>query len=122
MAGSDRTERDVFVKGIDLSEVRTTAGDLNGGDLAAVMEDEQALHEIASPTIEIVGNRKALVFAASVAQAESIYGPNPCVSVGYEVRRTKKYLSIAQNCSGENLDDVMNIPFGIITTIRIIRR
>lgn len=65
-------QRLVMVDGIDLSQVRTTAGDLNGGDLADVMESEKALHEIASPTIDIVGNRKALIFAASVAQAERL--------------------------------------------------
>lgn len=62
----------VEVSGLDFSEVRTTAGDLNGADLARVMEEERNLHEIAGPTIEIVGNRRALVFAASVAHAERL--------------------------------------------------
>jgi superfamily II DNA or RNA helicase len=62
----------VEVDGLDLSDVRTTAGDLNGADLARVMEYEQNLHEVASPSIQICGNRKTLVFAASVAQAERL--------------------------------------------------
>jgi superfamily II DNA or RNA helicase len=62
----------VHVEGLDLSSVRTTAGDLNGADLAHVMEYESNLHEIASPTLEICGGRKALVFAASVAHAERL--------------------------------------------------
>jgi superfamily II DNA or RNA helicase len=62
----------VEVDGLDLTDVRTTAGDLNGADLARVMEYEQNLHEIASPSIELCGNRRALVFAASVAQAERL--------------------------------------------------
>ena len=62
----------VEVSGLDVSEVKTTAGDLNGAELARVMEEERNLHEIAGPTIEIVGNRRALVFAASVAHAERL--------------------------------------------------
>ena len=59
----------VTVGDLDFSGIRTTAGDLNGADLAEVMEEEKALHGIANPTIEIIGNRRALIFAASVKQA-----------------------------------------------------
>lgn len=62
----------VEVKSLDFSKMRTTAGDLNGKDLAQQMEFEENLHGIASPTIELVGDRKALVFAASVGQAERL--------------------------------------------------
>jgi superfamily II DNA or RNA helicase len=62
----------VHVSGLDLSQVRTTAGDLNGADLAAVMEFEGVLHGIADPTITLAGKRKTLVFTASVAQAERL--------------------------------------------------
>lgn len=62
----------VFVKNLDFSQMRTTAGDLNGADLAKVMEAEEMLHKIASPTIEIIGNRKTVVFAASVKHAEML--------------------------------------------------
>ncbi len=62
----------VTVEGLDFSTVRTTAGDLNGADLAAVMEFEKNLHGVADPTIQIVGDRRALVFATSVAHAERL--------------------------------------------------
>lgn len=63
----------VHVDSLDLSQVRTTAGDLNGADLARVMEYERNLHEVASPTIELTKDgRKTLVFAASVAHAERL--------------------------------------------------
>jgi type I site-specific restriction endonuclease len=62
----------VYVKDMDFSEVRTTAGDLNGADLARVMEDEGPLHGIATPAIEIIGKRRAIVFASSVAHAERL--------------------------------------------------
>jgi superfamily II DNA or RNA helicase len=62
----------VTVAGLDLSRVRTTLGDLNNKDLAAVMEQEKNLHEVVSPSIEICGDRRTLVFAASVKQAEQM--------------------------------------------------
>jgi superfamily II DNA or RNA helicase len=62
----------VHVEGLDLSTVRTTAGDLNGADLARVMEYERNLHEIASPTIELTRGRRTLIFATSVAHAERL--------------------------------------------------
>lgn len=62
----------VEVAGLDFSAVRTVDGDLNGADLASVMEYEKNLHGIADPTIQIVGDRRALVFAASVAHAERL--------------------------------------------------
>jgi superfamily II DNA or RNA helicase len=66
-------QRSVDVDGLDLSTVRTTAGDLNGADLARVMEFEQNLHEIASPTLDLTKDgRKALIFAASLAHAERL--------------------------------------------------
>ena len=62
----------VHVEGLDFSGCRTTAGDLNGADLAQVMEYEQNLHGIADPAFEIAGGRRTLVFAASVDQAERL--------------------------------------------------
>jgi len=65
-------QRCVYIDDLDFSGIRTTAGDLNGADLSRVMEAEQAIHEIAVPTIELTGDRKTLVFAASIAQAERL--------------------------------------------------
>jgi superfamily II DNA or RNA helicase len=61
----------VHVEGLDYSGIRTTAGDLNGGDLAAVLEAEKNLQQMASASLEIIGGRRALVFTASVKAAET---------------------------------------------------
>ena len=61
----------VHVEGLDYSSIRTTAGDLNGGDLAAVLEAEKNLHQMASASVAILGQRRALVFNASVKAAET---------------------------------------------------
>lgn len=62
----------VTVEDLDFSKIETRAGDLNSKQLALVMEEEEALHQIASPTLELAGNRKTLVFATSVAHAERL--------------------------------------------------
>lgn len=65
-------QRMVEVHELDYSKVRTTAGDFNQGDLAAILEEENMLHEIAGPTLELAAGRKTLVFASSVAHAERL--------------------------------------------------
>lgn len=62
----------IEVEGLDFSHISTRTGDLASGELAAVMEEESALHGVTTPTIEIAGGRATLVFAASVAHAETM--------------------------------------------------
>lgn len=62
----------VTVGSLDFSGIRTTAGDLNQGDLAEVMEAERNLQGIAAPTVEICGDRRAIIFATTVEQAERL--------------------------------------------------
>lgn len=62
----------VKIESLDLSRCRTTAGDLNGADLAAVVEQEKPLLGMADATLKTVGEKKTLVFAHSVKQAERL--------------------------------------------------
>jgi superfamily II DNA or RNA helicase len=55
---------------LDFSQIKTTAGDLNGAELERVMTEEHAIHSVVTPTLEIAGDRTVLFFAASVAHAE----------------------------------------------------
>jgi superfamily II DNA or RNA helicase len=64
------TQQMVHVEGLDFSNCRTTAGDLNGADLAKVMEYEENLHRVVAPSLEIAGARRTLAFASSVDHAE----------------------------------------------------
>lgn len=68
----DVQQQTVRVDGLDYSNIHTQAGDLNASELAAVMEYEGNLQGIAGATRSIVGDRKTLVFAASVAHAERL--------------------------------------------------
>jgi superfamily II DNA or RNA helicase len=60
----------VFVEGLDFTNCRTTAGDLNGQDLERIMLEETTLHKVVDPAMQIAEDRKTLVFAASVAHAD----------------------------------------------------
>jgi len=62
----------IEVQSLDFTNVRTTAGDLNGADLAAVMESEKNLHAVAGPLVREAEYRRTLVFASSVAHAERL--------------------------------------------------
>jgi superfamily II DNA or RNA helicase len=62
----------VYCEDMSLEHVKTTAGDLNQGDLDAVMSTEKMLHEVAKPTIELAGGRRTLVFTTSVANAHRL--------------------------------------------------
>jgi superfamily II DNA or RNA helicase len=60
----------IKIKTLDYSHVRTTAGDLNGGDLAAVMEDEENLQGMVGASIQVIGSRSSIAFTSSVRHAE----------------------------------------------------
>ena len=66
----DIRQQFVEVTGLDFSACRTTAGDLNQKDLAAVMEAEKQLHGVVSATLDLCRGRRTLVFAASVSHGE----------------------------------------------------
>lgn len=51
---------------IDLRDVKTVAGDLNQGQLAAIMEAEETLHQIAKPLVEESGDRPTIAFFPTV--------------------------------------------------------
>lgn len=59
-----------FLDYLDYSEVGTIAGELNGKDLANVLENEEVPHGFVDGIMEYAGDKKTLVFAATVAQAE----------------------------------------------------
>lgn len=62
----------VTIGPLDFSHVRTTAGDLNSADLASVMEVEENMQGVAAAAIEMIRDRRTLVFTASVKQAETV--------------------------------------------------
>lgn len=64
--------RRVFVESIDLSGVRSRAGDLAQDELAEVMAADGAVIGVVVPLLEQAGDRRTLVFAVSVAHAMAL--------------------------------------------------
>jgi len=60
----------VNVEDLDFSGIHTTAGDLNFGELAKVMEAEKVLQGVCGATIDLCGHKQTIVFTASVRHAE----------------------------------------------------
>lgn len=60
----------IRIGSLDFSHVRTTAGDLNGADLAKIMEDEKNLQGICGAALEIIKDKRTIFFTASVKHAE----------------------------------------------------
>ncbi len=64
--------RRVALDGLDLSTVHTRAGDFDRAELAAAMAEEQALHGVAAPLMELSGGRPTILFAVDVAHAHAL--------------------------------------------------
>lgn len=64
--------RTVRVESLDLSRVRTVAGDLSAGDLERELTTDRALHEVAAPLVELAVGRPTLCFTAGVQQAHAL--------------------------------------------------
>jgi superfamily II DNA or RNA helicase len=62
-------QKAIKVEGLDFSSVRTTAGDLNEADLEAILAQEEQLHKVVRPTVDLSGDRPTLVFAVTVNHA-----------------------------------------------------
>ena len=62
----------IKIAGLDLSRVKTVAGDLNQGELDAVMAVEEVLLGVADATIREAGARPTVLFATSVSNAEKL--------------------------------------------------
>jgi superfamily II DNA or RNA helicase len=67
-------QRVITLESLDFSQMATTAGDLNGADLAAEMEKEKILYGVADATMKEVGERRTVIFTVSVKQAEALCG------------------------------------------------
>lgn len=61
------------IDGLDISSVRTVAGDFNEQDLEREMIQADSLHGVAKATVAAAGpDRKALVFATTIAHAHAL--------------------------------------------------
>jgi superfamily II DNA or RNA helicase len=64
--------RTVRVGDLDLSNVRTVAGDFAAGELEQELLRDRVLHQVAGPLAELCAGRQTLVFVAGVKQAHAL--------------------------------------------------
>lgn len=62
-------QKSVRVAGLDLSKIKTVAGDLNQGELEAQLRRDEHLHAVAEPIAELTEGRRTLAFTVTVAHA-----------------------------------------------------
>lgn len=93
--------RQIHVEGVDLSSVRSRAGDLATDELAAIMSEEQAVLGVVDPLLREAGDRKTIVFSVDVAHALALaeainrYRPN-AARVGHgEMTRVERAALLA---------------------------
>lgn len=92
----------IKVEGLDFSHVRTTAGDLNEGDLNRILSEERHLHSIVAPTVEIAGDLPTLVFCVSVQHAHLVaelinrYKPRSAIALSGSTSKDDRRRWIAQ--------------------------
>ena len=65
-------QKSVHCADLDISDVKTIAGDLSQGQLEQALIDGGVLHQTAAPLVELAGRRQTLVFTAGVAQAHAL--------------------------------------------------
>jgi superfamily II DNA or RNA helicase len=64
--------KQVVVEHLDISRVRSRAGDLTAADLEQAMNNDRVLHEIAGPLVQEAGPRSTIVFTPTVATAKQL--------------------------------------------------
>lgn len=97
----------VVIDGLDFSGVRTTAGDLNEGDLEQILIEEKFVHQMAKPTIDLAGDRSALVFCVTVKHAKLMaeilnrYKPDCAIALSGETAKDERRYHVDRFKAGE---------------------
>lgn len=96
----------VFVKELQLANVKTTAGDLNQGELAEQLERDRVLHEVAASITREAKGRRAIIFTVSVRQAQKLaeilndYEPDSARYVCGETPKEQRAFDLAEHRAG----------------------
>lgn len=97
----------VVVDGLDLSAVRTVAGDLNQGDLDLAMRAPEAVHGVAEPLADLSRGRPTLAFcvtvehAHAVAEAVNQIAPGTAVALDGTAQREHRAAVLRRFMAGE---------------------
>lgn len=62
----------VSVQGVEWRDVREVAGDFNDEDLEQLLSERETLLSMVKPTIDLIGNRRTIVFSPTAAMARRV--------------------------------------------------
>jgi superfamily II DNA or RNA helicase len=64
----------IEVEGVDFKQLKKVKGDYDEAELERVLAEEHALASYCGPTLDLVGDRRTLVFSPTVAMAQAVTG------------------------------------------------
>ncbi len=97
----------VLCEDVRLADVGTVAGDLNQGQLDAIMRAEAVLHQVAKPTVDLAGGRRGLLFTTSIEAAHRLaevlnrYKPDSAMALDGTTEMGERRRIIARHQRGE---------------------
>lgn len=62
----------IEVEGVDFKSIKQIAGDFDDADLERVLGEESTLAKLVEPLLDLVGDRKTLIFSPGVAMARNV--------------------------------------------------
>lgn len=65
-------QRFIQVEGVDFANLREVSGDFDKTELAAVLTEQETLASLCQPMLDLVGDRRNLIFCPTVAAAETV--------------------------------------------------
>ena len=98
----------VHVAGLDYSSIRTTAGDLNGADLARVMEVEAPLHEMVQAIVEVVCEAPPNSLDAALAREQESEFAEDMAAFAHKYHVRKTLVFAASVSHAERLCEILN--------------
>lgn len=90
-------QRFIIVKDVDWKNIKTVGNDFDDGDLANALQERRTMLAFIQPTLDIVGDRRTLIFSPTVAMAQR---------VAYAINEELGGRNIAISISGETPHDV----------------
>jgi superfamily II DNA or RNA helicase len=104
-------QRFVTVHGVDFKTLREVSGDFDEGQLEEMLTERKALLSMIRPTLDLVGDRRTIIFSATVGMAKMVahtinefarYKCSGCEAIQWEHSDDMKHAAVpCKRCGGE---------------------
>lgn len=108
-------QRYIEVEGVDFRNIRKIAGDFDEADLEMVLGEEATLAKLVQPLLDMVGDRRTLIFSPGIEMAKNVAGfinaraEAKCYSCGLKKWYPAKLIGDGAECPCGRLIDPANI-------------